>query len=252
MPKYDLSFTPPIMNAAGILGFAPGNRDMLDWSELGAFVTNPVSIGPRTPARGKRFIPYPGGFLLHSGYPNPGFTQVLRRYAGRWKRSPVAVIVHLLAQAAGELETMAHRLEVVEGVQALEIGVSSEASATMVGEFTQAAVGELPVIVRLPLECAPKLAMCAIQAGAVAISLAPPRGLMPAGEEEFVQGRLYGPSIFPNALMVIRALKQQGAPVIGAGGIYSREQVNAMLIAGAMAVQLDSALWRDSGSKIFQ
>jgi dihydroorotate dehydrogenase (NAD+) catalytic subunit len=252
MPKYDLSFSPPIMNAAGSLGFTPGSRTMLDWSKLGAFVTNPISVASRTPANGKRFIAFPGGFLLHTGYPNLGFSQLLRKYARHWKRSPVDVIVHLLAVSPEEVELMVRRLEMVEGVSALELGVSSVANADMVTEFTRAAHGELPVIVRLPLERAIRLAEWAMQAGAVAISLAPPRGLMPTEAGEFVQGRLYGPAIFPTALTVVQALNQLGMPVIGAGGIYTWQQINAMYSAGAMAVQLDGVLWRDAGSNIFQ
>jgi dihydroorotate dehydrogenase (NAD+) catalytic subunit len=252
VPKYDLNFTSPIMNAAGSLGYTPGNRTLLDGTTLGAFITNPISIGPRTPAHGKRFIAFPGGFLLHSGYPNPGLSQILRRYARRWKRSPVAVIVHLLAQSPEEVESMSRRLELVEGVNALEVGMSSEAKADLVAEFTQAAHGELPVIMRLPLEHATELAESAMLAGAVAISLAPPRGTMPTETGDFVQGRLYGPAIFPIAITVVRALKQLGVPVIGAGGVYTREQVHAMLMAGAIAVQLDGVLWRDAGNRIFQ
>jgi dihydroorotate dehydrogenase (NAD+) catalytic subunit len=252
VPKYDLSFTPPLMNAAGCLGYYPGNHALLDWSKFGAFVTNPISVGPRTPAHGKRFIAFPGGFLLHSGYPSPGFSQVLRRYATRWKRSAVAMIIHLLAQAADDVEMMSHRLELIEGVNALELGVSSEVNAAIVAEFTQATRGELPVIVRLPLERAVELAESTMQAGAAAISLAPPRGLLPTESGDLVQGRLYGPATFPMALMIVRALKQQGVPVIGAGGVYTQAQVSGMLSAGAVAVQLDSVLWRDAGSQIFQ
>src|SRR4030067_1030311 len=131
------------MNAAGSLGFAPDLHSPVDWSCLGAFVTNPVSLTPRTPAHGRRFIAYPGGFLLHTGYPNPGINQVLRRYAGQWSRSPIPVIVHLLCRNADAVAKMTRRLEPVEGVMGLEVGVISEASAEMVVAFTRAASGQL-------------------------------------------------------------------------------------------------------------
>ena len=82
MPKFDLAFDPPLMNAAGSLGFAPDRRGPIALEQLGAFVTNPVSLRPRTPAQGARLLPFPGGFLLHSGHPNPGFNRVVRRCAG--------------------------------------------------------------------------------------------------------------------------------------------------------------------------
>ena len=247
MTKHDLAFDPPIMNAAGSLGFFPDLHGPIDWGMLGAFVTNPVSLTPRTPARGSRFQAYPGGFLLHTGYPNPGMSQVLRRHAGRWSGSPLTVIVHLLGRGTEEVAKMARRLETVEGVSGLEVGVVSDASAEMVVALTQAASGELPVIMRLPMERSIELASAAIRAGAVAVSLAPPRGIIPAQDGELVQGRLYGPAILPLALRMVQELTQLGIPTIGAGGIYTQEHKKAMLTAGALAVQLDSLLWRAAG-----
>jgi dihydroorotate dehydrogenase (NAD+) catalytic subunit len=247
MEKRDLALDPPLMNASGSLGFFPDTHSPMDWSKLGAFITNPISLTPRTPAHGRRYIAYPGGFLLHTGYPNPGISLVMRRYARHWSRSPVPVIVHLLARGAEEVAKMARRLETVEGVSGLEVGVVSDASVEMVVALTQAACGELPVILQLPMERSVELASGAIQAGAVAVSLAPPRGIFPVQGGEFVQGRLYGLAILPIALRTVQELTQLGIPTIGAGGIYNQEQKNAMLAAGALAVQLDGVLWRGAG-----
>src|SRR5512137_2198012 len=123
MAKHDLAIVPPLMNAAGSLGFSPDLHSPVDWSKLGAFVTNPVSLLPRTPARGSRYVSYPGGFLLHTGFPNPGLAQVLRRYARHWGGSPIPVIVHLLAQNVDEVTQMARRLEPAEGLAGLEVGL---------------------------------------------------------------------------------------------------------------------------------
>jgi dihydroorotate dehydrogenase (NAD+) catalytic subunit len=250
MAKHDLAFDPPIMNAAGSLGFFPDFHSSIDWSSLGAFVTNPVSLTQRTPAHGRRFAAYPGGFILHTGYPNPGISQVLRRHARHWSRSPLPVIVHLLASSAGEVAKMARRLETVEGVSGLEVGVVNDASAEMVVAYTLAACGELPVIMHLPMERPIELAAAAIQAGAMAVSLAPPRGISPTQGGESVQGRLYGPAILPMALRMVHELARLGIPTIGAGGIYTQAHMKAMLSAGALAVQLDGALWRRAGYKL--
>ncbi len=250
MSKFDLSIDPPLMNAAGSLGFSPDLHMTLDWSKLGAFVTNPISLMPRTPAHGRRYAAYPGGFVLHTGYPNPGITQALRRYARHWSRSPVPVIIHLLGRGAEELAKMVRRLENVEGVYGLEVGMVSDASADMVAACTQAASGELPVIMQLPMERCVDLAAVAIQAGAVAVSLAPPRGLFPLQDGESMQGRLYGPGILPMALRAVQELTRLGIPTIGAGGIYTRENKDAMLATGALAVQLDSVVWLGAGHRI--
>lgn len=247
MSKHDLIIDPPLMNAAGSLGFTPSRHLPVDWSRLGAFVTNPVSLLPRTPAHGQRFITYPGGFLLHTGYPNPGLRQVLRQYARYWQRSPIPVIVHLLARDPDEVAKIVRQLEAVEGVSGLEVGLAPDTTPQMVEAFTQAAGGELPVILRLPMEHCVDLAPRAMSAGASAISLAPPRGSIPHPEGGLVQGRTYGPSVFPLAIRVVQELSQLSVPTIGSGGLYSQGNVDAMLAAGAMAIQLDSIVWRGAG-----
>lgn len=248
MPKYDLTFHPALMNAAGSLGFAPDAYGPVDLSNLGAFVTNPVSLRPRPPARGRRFLPFPGGFLIHTGYPNPGLEAVIRRHAGRWRRAPLPVLVHLLSDSAAELAQMVRRLERVEGVAGVEVGVPADMQAENSIALAQAASGELPVVVRLPLERAAGLAAAAAaelaETGIAAASLGPPRGAIPALGQTLAHGRLYGPALFPLALAAVEALARSGLPVIGAGGVYQPSQVEAMLAAGALAVQLDSVLWR--------
>jgi dihydroorotate dehydrogenase (NAD+) catalytic subunit len=242
--KHDLTFTPPIMNASGCLGFAPDTHGLVDFSRFGAFITNPVSLLPRTPAQGERYLEFAGGFLLHAGLPNPGLSSVLRKYSSHWRRSPVPVIVHLFARNTSEITRLARQLEGVEGVTGLEIGFSDEVNNEMVTGMLQAASGELPIIARLPLERCIELAGIAIQAGAFAVSLAPPRGSLPAKGGGLVRGRLYGPAIFPMALKVVQQMKALGIPAMGSGGIYTPADIQAMLAAGAAAVQLDSVLWR--------
>lgn len=250
----------PLLNAAGSLGFMPDRRGPVDLGELGAFITNPISLQPRSPAQGTRLLDFPGGFLLHTGYPNPGFKKVLQHFGGYWARSPLPVLVHLLAEDPGEISEMVRRLEAVEGVIGVEIGIPPLASASLAAAMLQAAQGELPVVLRLPLERAAELAQAFAGSGPfaesyqrsgfglTAFSLAPPRGMLPDQDGRLVQGRLYGPAIFPVAMAAVRFLVELGLPVFGAGGLYGQPQVAAMLAAGAVAVQLDSFLWRSAGN----
>ncbi len=222
----------------------PDPHGPTDLSGLGAFITNPISLQARTPAHGPRFLSFPGGFLLHTGYPNPGLIRAMRRYAGGWRRSPLPVLVHLLAQKAGEAAEMVRKLEGLEGVAGFEVGLPPEAGVELVQEFARATAGELPVVMRIPIDQAAGLAGGLAQARLAAVSLAPPRGALPTPEGGNVQGRLYGPALFPQALAAVQALARKGVPVIGAGGVYTPAQAEAMLQAGAIAVQLDAVLWR--------
>jgi dihydroorotate dehydrogenase (NAD+) catalytic subunit len=253
MLKYDLSLSKPMMNAAGTLGFFPERRSIPDFERLGAFVTNPISLNTRTPAHGTRLIPYPGGFLLHSGHPNPGLKTAMRRFAPRWARSPLPVIVHLLATEPDELAEMAQRLERLDGLIGVEVGLPPGATLETALAFSRAAAaGELGVLLRLPLELARELGGTAgeglssrlAEAGAAAVSLGPPRGALPGPAGRLVHGRLYGPGLFPQVLAAVQGLAGTGLSLIGGGGIYSQGEVEAVLAAGAFAVQLDVVLWR--------
>jgi dihydroorotate dehydrogenase (NAD+) catalytic subunit len=249
MSKYDLSFSQPLMNATGVLGFVPDPYGPVDLSPFGAFVTNPLSREARTPAHGKRVFSFPGGFLLHTGYPNPGINAAFRRYASQWSHSSLPVIVHLLPGKVDETMEMVRVLERVEGLLAVEVGLPPEVDPTAAAAFCRAACGELPVIVRLPFEHFLELARAVAETDIAAVSLAPPRGAALSSQQNVVHGRLYGPVLFPQALEAVYTVVQAGIPVIGAGGVYCQEQVDAMLSAGALAVQVDSVLWRGGWGK---
>ena len=59
-----------------------------------------------------------------------------------------------------------------------------------------------------------------------------------------VNGRLYGPAYYPQALSSLRGTVRLGLPVIAGVGVQSEEQAEAMLASGALAVQLDTILWK--------
>ena len=124
------------------------------------------------------------------------------------------------------------------------MGLPPEAGVALAQEFARAAAGELPVVLRVPLDRASGLAGGLAQMHLAAVSLAPPRGALYTPDGGDMQGRLYGPALYPQALAAVLALAGAGVPVIGAGGVYTRAQAQAMLNAGAVAVQLDAVLWR--------
>jgi dihydroorotate dehydrogenase (NAD+) catalytic subunit len=251
--KRDLYFSKPVMNAAGSLGFTP-TRDLGGLNAFGAFVTNPLSLRPRQPAAKPEIIEYSGGFLLHTGLPNPGFNAAVKKYASRWDKSDLPVIVHLMADRPEETQRMTQMLEMQENVMAAELGFAPRLADDILLLTLEMCLGELPLIFSLPVEQVLSLGPRLIERGAQAISLAAPRGALPrlvsadaplsAREKgDLLTGRLYGPSLFPRALETVYSAAKLGLPVIGAGGIWSQEHAEAMLSAGALAVQVDAALW---------
>ncbi len=244
--KRDLYFSKPLMNAAGSLGFAPDFRNLPDFGNLfGAFVTNPFSLRPRLPAAKPAAIEHPGGFLLHSGLPNPGFSAGLKKYSAKWSRSELPVIVHLMADRPEETQRMVRMLESHENVMAAELGFAPQLSDDIILMTLEMCLGELPLIFSLPVEQILSLGPRLMQGGAQAVSIAAPRGalLLSPNSSPLITGRLYGPALFAQALETVYSASKIGLPIIGAGGVWTKENADAMLSVGVLAVQIDAALW---------
>jgi len=239
-----LDFVNPLLNRAGSLGFIPRSSGKIPVDALGVFITNPISTQARSSANTSQQIEFHGGVLLHSGHPNPGLSACIKQYGSKWARAPLPIVVHLLADEPPKIKSATRRLEEIDNIMAVELGLYPKADTSLIRECCTAALGELPLIAQLPFERAHELAPVAIDAGASAISLAPPRGLLPNNQQKLVSGRLYGPSIFPQALSLVEHLGILDIPIVGSGGISTREQAITMLEAGAIAVQLDTVLWK--------
>jgi len=231
------------MNAAGSLGFVPDIRVLqeLGGLELGAFVTNPISLRSRLPAAKPEVIEYPGGFLLHTGLPNPGLSAGLKKYSAKWSRSDIPIIVHLMADRPEETQQMVRKLESQENVMAVELGFAPLLANDIILLTLEMCLGELPLIFSLPVEQVLSLGPRLVQEGAQAISISAPRGTL--FTDHLVSGRLFGPSLFPQSLDIVQSAAKLGIPIIGAGGVWSKENADAMLSVGALAVQVDAALW---------
>ena len=242
MPKRDIVFSKPFMNAAGILGFAPDGPAPVRWADLGAFITNPVSLRPRKPAAAPELLEFAGGFLLHTGLPNPGLHATIRKFGRRWNEAALPIIVHLMADRPEETKQMVQTLEGLENVMAVELGFAPLLAGDIILLAVEMSRGELPLIVSLPSEQILDLGGRLLEAGVAALSLASPRGAI-SKDGNLVSGRLFGPSLLPKSLDTVNSAARLGFPIIGAGGVCSETDAQAMLAAGAMAVQLDCSLW---------
>ncbi len=241
--KRDLYFGKPLMNAAGTLGFAPDPRTGISLDSFGAFVTNPISLRPRLPTPQPALIEYPGGFLLHTGLPNPGLPAVIKAQTSRWDRADLPIIVHLMADRPEETSRMVQMLEGIENVMAVELGFAPLLANDILLLTLEMCLGELPLIFSLPAEQILSLGPRLIQGGASAISITSPRGALTTDAGELTTGRLHGQSLFPRSLEIVHSAVQIGLPIIGAGGVWTNRDVTDMLSAGAMAVQMDTSLW---------
>lgn len=248
--KRDLYFSKPVINAGGSLGFAPDMRAGIPFDSFGAFVTNPISLRPRMPTAQPALIEFPGGFLLHTGLPNPGLSNVLKKYSAKWLRSALPIIVNLMADRPEETKQMVHSLENVENVMAVELGFAPLLADDIILLNLEMCLGELPLIFSLPVEQVLSLGPRLMQNGAIAISISAPRGALKSRDGELISGRLHGPSLFPKSLEIVHSASKLGIPIIASGGVWNEKGAADMLSAGAMAVQLDASLWIPRASSL--
>jgi dihydroorotate dehydrogenase (NAD+) catalytic subunit len=248
--KTKLTLANPVMPAADCFGFGTEYNRLIEIDALGAIVVGPVTAGPRRGAEPPRAVPVPGGVLLHTGLANPGIATVLRRYTRAWSRSPVAVIVHVAGTSPDETASCCLRLTGVEVVSAIELGLPDTIDPDDAAAIIQRARDNAsqPLLVRLPLARADTLCETAVESGADGLTVAaPPRGTFwDESSKRFITGRLYGVCVLPLALHALRRVAELvSVPIIGCGGIHSEKDALAFLNAGATAIQIGGALWRD-------
>lgn len=246
------------MPAAGTFGYGDAYREWVDYTALGALVTNPVSLNPRRAARRPRVGVHGDQLVIHTGLPNPGLRAILREYRGVWERLPIPVIVHVVATTPAETGAVCEQLSGARGVAGVELGLAEGTSISKALALLDAARagGDLPIVVRVPFSRVDTLAPALARGGVDALTLtAPPRAVLPLGASPddpearlYMRGRLYGAAAFPLLLNILSHwVRRLDVPVIACGGVASVEDALACLELGAAAIQIDALLWRDPG-----
>ena len=265
--KRSLTLANPVMVASGTFSYGMEYAKVFDIQRLGAIVCKTTTLRPRAGSPTPRIDETPGGMLNSIGLQNIGVAKLQRDLAPVWARWKVPVIVSILGSTVEEYGDCAAALDAVEGVAGLELNISSPNAQQGGMEFGQdpevaAAVTaacvrstQLPVIVKLTPNVAEhhrcregsrrrgrgralrhQHAAGDVHRRARAASRASPRTF--AG--------LSGPAIKPVALrMVWQVAGAVDVPVIGCGGITTAADAIEFLMAGAKAVQVGTATFRD-------
>jgi dihydroorotate dehydrogenase len=139
-------------------------------------------------------------------------------------------------------------LETQENVMAVELGFAPLLANDILMLTLEMCLGEIPLIFSLPVEQLLSLGPRLIQDGAQAISVAASRGALVNENKQVMTGRLLGPALFAQTLDTVQSAAKLGIPIIGAGGVWSKENADTMLSVGALAVQVDAALWNPASS----
>lgn len=246
--KFGLALENPIMTASGCFGYGSEYGKLVDVTRLGAIVTNPVTLRPRRGPRQPRLAETRDGIVLNTGDENPGVRRIIQRYANVWKRMGVPVIVHLAPDDVDDLARTARALASLDVIAGLEVGLPDDSSPDEAAELVAAAgESELPILAKLPLANGIRLAIACVEAGLDALVVAaPPAGAAIYGSDQIISGRFYGPALHPLVMHTLLELSTAvDVPLVGCGGVHSFADAFALLNAGAVAVQVDSAIFGD-------
>jgi dihydroorotate dehydrogenase (NAD+) catalytic subunit len=251
---------------------ASGTFDWLDvgfpagWvNNLGAFVAKSITLDPQPGNPPQRVAETPSGMLNAIGIPSLGLDVFVADVLPKYEFFDTAVIVSVQAYSAEEAALMAARLSQESRVDAIEINLSCPnlehgsiiaQSAELTADTVSAARAEtnLPLIAKLSpnVTSIVEIAQAAEDSGAdalclintvrgMAIDIQTRRALL-----GHVMGGLSGPAIKPIALhLVWECYGAVNIPIIGAGGIVKIEDVIEFLLAGACAVQVGTATFRE-------
>jgi dihydroorotate dehydrogenase (NAD+) catalytic subunit len=259
----------PVMLASGTCGYAAEYADLVDLSRLGGVVTKTITYTPRAGNPPPRTAETPAGMLNSIGLTNPGLDGFIEEKLTDLQELDTARVVSIAGTSNEEFAEMAERLNDQEGIDALELNISSpnmKDGGQLFGCRKQAAhgvtaavkaVSRLPVIVKLTPNVTniASVAAAVEEAGADGIALINTLLGMAVDAHSRrpvlgnITGGLSGPAIKPVALaMVWKVADRVSVPVIGMGGISSPEDAIEFLIVGASAVQVGTATFVDPWS----
>jgi len=255
----------PVMTASGTFGSGMEYAEFVDLNKLGAVVTKGVANVPWEGNPTPRIAETYGGMLNAVGLQNPGVDTLIERDLPFLAKFDTKVIVNVCGHSADEYIEVAERLS-DEEVDLLEINISCPNVRQGGIAFGQdpAAVEEItreikrhakqPVIMKLSPNVTDitEIAKAAEAGGADALSLINTLTGMKIDihRRDFVlankTGGLSGPAIKPIAVrMVYQTAKAVHIPIIGMGGIRNADDAVEFLLAGATAVAVGTANFRD-------
>ena len=264
--KKGLLLANPVMTASGTFGYGMEYSRIMDIQRLGAIICKGTTLEPREGNQQPRLVETVGGVLNSIGLQNIGVKALIKEKAPVWAGWSVPVIVNIAGDTADEYRELAKALDGVQGVSGLEVNISCpnvKAGCALFGadpgaaaEVTAAvrSATSLPLIVKLTPN-APDIKWVAVavaKAGADAVSLVNSfRGMAidifkrhPTFNN--VTAGLSGPAIKPMALaLVYDVAGAVDVPIIGLGGIAAAADALEFLMAGAAAVQVGSASYRN-------
>ena len=255
----------PIIPASGSFGYGREYERFYPLSKLGGISVKGMTLLPKDGNPPPRVAETPAGMLNSVGLQNPGIDYFLEQELPYLASKGTAIIANV---AGGTVEDCVEIVRRIEGsaVDIIELniscpnvkegGVAFGVDPAMAGGITRAVrtATSKPLMVKLSPNVTDITVIAkAVEAeGADAVSLINTVLGMRIDLETRRPilrqnvGGLSGPAVFPIALrMVWQVANAVHIPVCGMGGVSSGKDAIEMMLAGASAVQVGAALFRD-------
>lgn len=255
----------PIMTASGTFGSGMEYSDFVDLSKLGAVVTKGVANIPWPGNPTPRVAEIRSGMMNAIGLQNPGIDTFCERDLPFLQKYDTKVIVNVCGRTTEDYCEVAERLS-TEPVDMLEINISCpnvKSGGISFGQDPKAVekitaeikkYAKAPVIMKLSPNVTDitEIAKSAEAGGADAVSLINTLTGMKIdiNRRTFAlankTGGVSGPAIHPIAVrMVYQVAQAVKIPIIGMGGVASAEDAIELILAGASAVAVGTANFRN-------
>jgi dihydroorotate dehydrogenase (NAD+) catalytic subunit len=263
-----LALPNPVMTASGTAGHGAELAPYVDLGELGAVVVKSLSAEPWAGNPPPRVHETTGGMLNSVGLQNPGVETWLADELPELVATGARVVASIWGFTVESYEKAAAMLaDAPAEVVAVEVNLSCPNvesrrsmfahSATATAEVVEAtaAVGARPRWAKLSPNVTDltEIAVAALDAGADAVTLINTvMGLAidPVSRRARLGnfgGGLSGAAIHPVAVRAVHDVHtaRPDAAIVGVGGVSSADDVVELLLAGASAVQVGTATFRD-------
>lgn len=263
----NIEFKNPLFTASGTFGYGNDVPEFVDVSKIGAVITKSITYEPRIGNPPPRIVETSSGLLNSIGLANIGVRKFIKEIIPFYKDISTNIIVNIAGSTIDEYIKVLKEIEAIStdiiGYEiniscpnvehgGMEIGVDEGLSNKLISELQK--YTEKLIIVKLTPNVTNigKIAQAVEAAGADAISAINTIVGMGIDIKTFkpkiykTYAGLSGPAIKPIALaMVHKISKVVSIPIIGIGGIVNFEDLVEFILAGATAVQIGTANFRN-------
>ena len=265
-----VTFPNPVIAASGTYGFGEDYAPLYPLNKLGGISCKGTTLNEKAGNLPPRIAETKGGMLNSVGLQNPGVEVFINKYLPELKKNANVIIANIAGASIEDYKAIAQRLDSTD-VDMLELNIScpnvKQGGATWgatcegAAAVTKAvrAATKKPIMVKLTPNVTniTEIAKAVEAEGADCLSLINTllgmridiRTRRPILHNNV--GGFSGPAVFPVAVrMVWQVANAVNIDVVGMGGISTAEEAIEMMMAGAKAVQMGTAIFTDPYSPL--